>query len=159
MPHPSAAFAVPAGAPVPPQGVYVADTGTAKGRGVFAARAFARGEVVETAPVVVCAGRVQALPPAIRELLFNWRQLAGPVPADAEHGLVLGYGSLYNHDNPANLRYEADAAGAVLRFVAKRAIAPGEELTINYHEADGEDADTAQPWFTRRGLVPVVSGG
>jgi SET domain len=157
-PDPDAGFAVPAGAPVPPQGLYVADTGTAKGRGVFAARAFEDGELVEAAPVIVCEGRVQTLPSAIRELLFDWRTLGGADRIGGAHGLVLGYGSLYNHDNPANLRYEADPREPVLRFVATRRIAPGEELTINYHEAGGTDASAQNPWFARRGYAPLVSG-
>jgi uncharacterized protein len=158
LPDPDAGFAVPAGAPVPPQGLYLADTGTAKGRGVFAARAFEDGEVVEAAPVVVCEGRIQTLPAAIRELLFDWRVLAGTDRIGGAHGLVLGYGSLYNHDNPANLRYEADPQDPVLRFVATRRIGAGEELTINYHEAAGSFASTGDPWFAHRGFAPVVSG-
>jgi hypothetical protein len=35
----------------------------------------------------------------------NWEVLANqPPPA---HGLALGYGSLYNHSDHANLRYQA----------------------------------------------------
>jgi hypothetical protein len=35
-----------------PPSVYVKDTGTAKGRGVFALRDFTAGEVIELCPVV-----------------------------------------------------------------------------------------------------------
>lgn len=76
---------------------YLADTGTAKGLGVFA--------------------------------------------------VALGYGSLYNHANPANLRYSADLDGEALRFVAARAIRSGEELTINYNDAGGDVVSSDDNWF------------
>ena len=48
-----------------------------------------------------------------------------PTPRSS-HCPALGYGSLYNHGNPANMRYEGDDEAKVLRFVAIRAIAAGE---------------------------------
>ncbi len=134
----------------PPLGVYVADTGSARGRGVFAARAFAAGELVESAPVVLCNGRFEALPAELRALLFDWAHLAG---ARSGHALALGYGSLYNHDNPANLRYEAESQRHRLRFVAARDIAVGEELTINYNAAGGGHASAQDNWFERHGVA------
>lgn len=54
------------------------------------------------------------------------------------HAVALGYGSLFNHDNPASLRYEADPGNLSLRFIATRDIAAGEELTINYNAPQGK---------------------
>jgi hypothetical protein len=135
-------------------GLYVAHTGTAKGRGVYAARAYAAGEVVELAPVILFDGKFNAIPSEVRELLFNWSALAG-VPV--AHGLALGYGSLYNHDNPANLRYEADAASRVLRFIAARDVAVGEELTINYNDARGVHTEEGDTWFAKHGIEAITN--
>lgn len=133
--------------------VVVKETGTARGRGVFAQRRFAAGEVVEVAPVVLCDGRFEQVPAGVRELLFDWGALAGA--GVHGHGLALGYGSLYNHANPANLRYAADAEARTLRFVAAREIAPGEELTINYNDAAGASAPDGGYWFDRHAIVEL----
>ncbi|MFO0745761.1 MAG: SET domain-containing protein [Myxococcota bacterium] len=96
-----------------------------KGRGVFASRAFAKGEVVEVAPVLV-------LPPEQQDRLdgtvldsyvFGWRDTVA---------LCLGCGSLYNHAWDACLEYQRHLDECLIDFVAIRDIAAGEELTINY---------------------------
>lgn len=134
--------------------VYIQDTGTAKGRGAYAARAYASGEVVESCPVVLFTGSYASVPDEVRKLLFNWGVLAG---TDAAHCLALGYGSLYNHENPANMRYEADAELRVLRFIAIRDIAADEELTVNYNAVGGGHESDQNTWFTGMG-VEVYSG-
>ena len=96
----------------------------------------------------------ERIPAEVRELLFNWSALAG---APAAHGLALGYGSLYNHDNPANLRYEADAPERLLRFIAARDVAAGEELTINYNDAGGVHAVEDDTWFARHHGLKVIT--
>lgn len=134
--------------------VYVRDTGTAKGRGVFAARDLADGEIVEDCPVILFSGKFGSVPEEVRKLLFNWGVLA---QVEDSHCLALGYGSLYNHDNPANLRYEADAQAQLLRFVAVRAIAAGEELTVNYNAIGGGHESADDTWFDRMGVTPFVA--
>lgn len=127
---------------VPPD-VRIEDTGGARGLGVFAARDFRAGESVETAPVVVIETAVEQLPADIQRMLFSW-----PCEDDRSvYALALGYGSLYNGANPANLRFERDRAAGVIRFVAARDIAKGAELTINYSAGDGAAATPADEWF------------
>ncbi|HWS53479.1 MAG TPA: SET domain-containing protein-lysine N-methyltransferase [Pyrinomonadaceae bacterium] len=133
--------------------VCVKDTGTAKGRGVFALRAFAEGEEVEAAPVLVFRTSFERLPAEVKRFVFDWARLAG---ARGTHALALGYGSMYNHSNPANLRYEADAAARLLRFFALREVAAGEELTINYDVASGESEADDEYWFEMNGVTPVA---
>jgi hypothetical protein len=132
-----------------PPSVYVRETGTAKGRGVYASRRYDEGEVVEACPVIVFSGPFTSVPDEIRKLLFNWGFLAD---ARSTHCLALGYGSMYNHDNPANMRYEADAGHSLLRFIAVRPIAPHEELTVNYNAAGGGPHSAADTWFARMGV-------
>ncbi len=96
-----------------------------KGRGVFARRGIAVGEIIETCPVlVVPTGEVRSGPTWTRlgEYCYEWGQ--GSV------ALALGYGSLYNHSYEPNARYE-DVGRRAKRFVAIRDIAAGEEITVN----------------------------
>jgi hypothetical protein len=53
--------------------------------------------------------------------------------------IAMGYGGMYNCDNPANMRYESVTEGARLmqKFVADREIKAGDELTINYSGKSG----------------------
>lgn len=132
--------------------IYLADTGTAKGRGVFAARAFKAHEVVEVCPVVVIRSHTDAMPSEVRTLVFDWEVLAN-VPGS--NALALGFGSLYNHNNPANMRYEADPSGQSLRFIAVRDIAAGEELSVNYDALGGGPQWHNNNWFDRMGIKPV----
>jgi len=133
--------------------VYVKDTGTPRGRGVFAARSFGDGEVVETCPVVPFT-EGPALPSEIRRIMFSWGYLLTGSPGS--QAIVLGYGSVYNHDNPANMRYEADATNQVLRFVAVRNIDADEELTINYNAQGGGAEWNDDAWFKRMNVEPII---
>ena len=127
--------------------LYVKHTGTIKGRGVFASRPYDRGELVESAPVIVF--NACTLPRAIAHVLYNWEQHTGEKGARA---LALGYGSLYNHDNPSNLSYQIDAGNKVIRYTAARSIAADEELTINYNAANGQCEPSEDRWFERHGV-------
>lgn len=132
---------------VSPAPVYVDDTGTAKGRGVFAGRSFRSGEVVEMAPVIVF--RVCDLPRIVATILFQWE----PHPKGSGlRAIAFGYGSLYNHANPSNMRYDPDVAAAAIRFTAVRDIASGEELTINYNAVGGGCEWHDDHWFDRMGI-------
>lgn len=71
--------------------------------------------------------------------------------------LALGYGSLYNHDNPANMRYEVDKEALLLLFIAAKDISPGEELTINYSGESGAAMAEDDWWFGEKKIKPMVS--
>ena len=105
------------------------------GRGVFATRAFAEGEDVETCPTVDVAdadatGR-------LNDYVFTSHEDADVVL------LVLGYGMLYNHSANPNVEYVQGEPDTIV-FRALRDVEPGEELTIDY----GEE------WWETRGLEP-----
>lgn len=132
----------------------IRETGTAKGRGVFSTRAFAAGDLVESCPVVLVNPEdFDAVPEPIRRLLFNWSALTGS--GSGMNALALGYGSLYNHGKPANLRYFAAAADSTLVFVADRPIALGEELTANYNAGYGAADSNDDTWFDGEGLTAL----
>jgi hypothetical protein len=114
--------------------IYVRDTGTPRGRGVFAGQELRAGELIETSPVVVIDAPFERLPIVLQRMVFSWGTGSGSQEA---HALALGYGSLYNGANPANVRFERNVGQLLVRFFAARDIACGEELTINYSTGDG----------------------
>jgi hypothetical protein len=133
---------------------YLADTGTPKGLGVFASRDIADAEVVEVAPVIQLKSHYSELHDQLQQRVFHWARLAG---LNGVHALALGYGSMYNHANPANVRYSACRDGTAIAFVAARAIRKGEELTINYNDTGGDVASNHDNWFTRTGITPHLN--
>jgi SET domain-containing protein len=135
-----------------PPDVYVDDTPTGKGRGVYAGRDFREGEVVEVAPVIVIENRESELlrHTLLRTYDFDWRVLARTeTPATAIAG---GYGGMYNHANPANMAYHADPVSLTLAFTAARDIDREEELTINYNARGGGPVWHEDNWFDREGI-------
>lgn len=132
---------------------YIKDTGTAKGRGVFAGKDFKKGEVVEVAPVIIMYRPFETVPPVLKMVVFNWTALAGyPNPASA---VALGYGSIYNHDNPANMIFKADPQTKTIHYIAVTDVAKDEELTINYNSGGGSAVSESDDWFKRRGVTPI----
>ena len=128
------------------EGTEVRDTGMPKGRGVFATRAFAEGELVETAHVIL-DGR------GFDRFIFNYSAAMGLGSARAHQAsIALGNGSLYNGANPANMRYEADVKAKAILFIAARDIASGEELTVNYSARDGGPTSPDNWWFDTKQL-------
>jgi tetratricopeptide (TPR) repeat protein len=137
-----------------PPKICMRDTASVRGRGVFAARDFLAGEVIETAAVVLLQPPFESFPPEIKSICFNWGALCGIGSVQA---LALGYGSLYNHSNPANTRYEAVPENMAMNYVALRDITSGEELTINYDTAGGSGAGGDKGWFNRMN-VNLITG-
>lgn len=137
---------------ITPPSALIKDTGNAKGLGVFSLRSYKANEVVEACPVIVIHGSFSALPEELKNRVFAWTTLAGKPNS---HGLALGYGSMYNHDNPANMRYEADGNNRILYFIAVRDILEGEELTVNYNAIGGGAECDANHWFEARKIQPL----
>ena len=52
---------------------------------------------------------------------------------DAHDAVVLGYGSLMNHDYSANTSYTRNLEHNTITFRCVKAVRRGEELTINYN--------------------------
>ncbi len=93
------------------------------GYGVFAARSYSKGEMVECCRIVECDANAIGKTP-LQDYVFGSHRKDTVL-------VVLGYGSLYNHAPDANLRYETTQDGT-MRFFARRAIRSGAELTIDY---------------------------
>ncbi|MEN8108241.1 MAG: SET domain-containing protein-lysine N-methyltransferase [Pseudomonadota bacterium] len=132
--------------------VYVADTLTGKGRGVFAGRDYRAGEVVEVSPAIVLEKEAVALlrDTLLRTYDFDWQVLANTnTPATA---IAAGYGGMYNHSDPANMRYHADPLAVTLIFTAVRDIRRDEQLTINYNARGGGHVWHDDNWFEREDI-------
>jgi SET domain-containing protein len=113
---------------------------TIHGLGVFARTALEPGDLIEVCPIVVCPvpDETHLEQTSLRGLYFHW--------TDDAVAVALGYGSLYNHAWKANARYEPDFDADLIRFFAVRAIAAGEEITVNYTgEPEGEGALWFEP--------------
>lgn len=143
---------------IEPPHAYVKHTGTPRGRGVFAARDFKAGETVEICPVIVVNQMAGGLPPEVGQIVYGWSYLVtgqvGPLTA-----ISLGYGSIYNHDNPANMRYQADGPRRALCYIAVRDIAQDEELTVNYNAYGGGAEWKENAWFADKQITPITKGG
>ncbi len=140
---------------ISPPEAYVQDTGTEKGRGVFASRDFNQGELIEAAPVLVLLKPFQELPPRIQRIVYNWQNLTSG--ENNSSGLIYGYGSMYNHNNPANMRYEANAEDEVMYYYAARDIQKDEELTVNYNDTQGAPDSKDDNWFKKHNIKPIVN--
>ena len=99
--------------------------------------------------MLVIKAEFDELPGLLQTYVFDWETLAGVVGA---HALALGFGCMYNHHNPANLRYVADARESHMKFIAVRDIAAGEELTINYNAEGGAPTCDDNNWFERHDI-------
>lgn len=129
----------------------VRHTGTSRGRGLYAASPIGAGTVVEVCPVVFVPGPFLSLPLVVRRIVFPWGELARQ---ESMYAISLGYGGIYNHANPANLRYAALVESDCLQFTAARPIQEGEELTINFNSLTGDVTSNTDTWFESLGLKP-----
>ena len=119
------------------------------GRGVFAGRAYREGEVIEVCPVIPLAEEtVEAALGALDRYLFAWGK-------DGERlAIALGYGSLYNHSPDPNAGFTPRTATEDIVFRARRDIAEGEQILVDYQWDEEAYAAFAQPASTGRRPTP-----
>lgn len=111
------------------------------GRGVFAARTFLAGEVIESAPAIILNAQDKAS--LDRTILFDYYFKWGTSGDGA--AIVLGYGSIYNHSFTPNAKYQCLLDQELYEFIALETIPAGTEIRINYN---GDPADTSDVGFT-----------
>ena len=137
--------------PIVPPSIVVRDTGTVRGLGVFAVRRFSAGELIERCPVILFESKdFMALPKEFKRRSFDWSGLIAK--RRGQLAFPLGYGSMYNHANPANLTYSGLRSTNMLMFVAAQTIEAGAELTINYDERSGFNASAESFWAKRNDI-------
>ena len=106
-----------------------------RGRGVFAGRRFEPNETIEVCPVIVLseADARRLDDTKLYDYYFGWGK------DGKQAGIVLGYGSIYNHSFAPNAEHRKDAAEDTMFVVAVREIAAAEEIFIRYEA--GKDAE------------------
>lgn len=115
------------------------------GRGVFAERPYAPGELIERAPVLVLPAeqKPHIAHTDLDNYYFEWNETG-----QGDIAIGLGHASIYNHSYQPNARYAKHREGLFLEYRALCAIAPGDEITVNYN---GSPRDTAPVWFEPAG--------
>jgi uncharacterized protein len=111
------------------------------GQGVFAARSFMPGVIIEICPVLIvpAAQRAALDTTLLYDHYYEWKD---------EAGLALGFGSLYNHSFDPNACYRQHIDRGLVIVTALRDIAKDEEITINYN---GDPADQSSVWYEKEG--------
>ena len=110
------------------------------GRGVFAGRDFAKGAVIEYAPLLEIDDSSTTCLGSLGDYVFSH-------PTDPKkYILALGYVSLYNHDDNHNVLYYMHDSNEWFIIEAKRNISKGEELNVTY----GEEWWTDRPQILKK---------
>ena len=113
------------------------------GRGMFAARNFLKGELIERAPIIPIDEKKwpNAAKTILSDYAFDWGV------KDEHAAIALGYISIYNHSYSPNAQLEQMLDELMMEIIAIKDIHTGEEITINYN-GDPEKQDPL--WFTQR---------
>jgi uncharacterized protein len=99
--------------------------------GLFATAPIAAYELLEEAPYFLIAKKELSKTPSTETYSYY---------LDPETSIVgLGLAGLYNHSYEPNCCHEIDQVNELMRHYALRAIAPGEELTLNYGEENANN--------------------
>jgi SET domain-containing protein len=109
-----------------------------QGRGVFAAREYSSGDIIEICPVIIvpAAQRPALESTIIVEHYYEWGDAGG---------VALGFGSLYNHSYEPNAVYRKHMDRDLVIVSALKSVACDEEITINYN-GDPEDQNPIWSW-------------
>jgi hypothetical protein len=136
--------------------LYLAPSINGEGWGVFAARRFSQGEIVELAPMFL---RFEERAPFLKETILSnyhyeyWAWTGGRTVLQTS--LSFGYTLYYNHSPNANIQYQEWGnepqvtdihRAAVVGYFAVRDIEEGEELVNDYCGLE---------WFEQQGLTMI----
>jgi SET domain-containing protein len=116
------------------------DQSAEKGRGVFTNAVIASNTIIENSPVIVMSlnDRQYLDKTLLHDYIFEWGK------AKDQCCMALGYIPMYNHSYYSNCEYFMDYEEGIIFVKTVRAIAAGEELTINYN---GDWNDATPLWF------------
>lgn len=103
---------------------------------VLARTQFSKGEIVEICPVIFVGPEAKTVP-ILKDIIFEINKESG------RYGVVLGYGSIYRHNENPNITFAYNSKNRQMYFIAAKTIMPGSELFINY----GKDY-----WMERSGF-------
>lgn len=115
------------------------------GNGVFATRDIRKGQVIEKCPCIILEDGWQRIQTVLHDYLYCW-----PKEGDGR-AIVLGNGSVFNHDVKPNADWVTDEASRQCVYTATRDIAAGEEVFINY----GQDYWDVEHAAAQVGRIPL----
>lgn len=98
------------------------------GRGVFARVAIKKGETIERCPVIEVSQHDFA--ELGESILVTYFYFFGKKKERCL--MVLGFGSIYNHDDFPNATYTIKTTEKTIEFTSSRNIKKDEEITVNY---------------------------
>jgi uncharacterized protein len=103
------------------------------GRGLFAAAAIGAGDVIAVYPLLILSQEDTA---TVRSTLLHHYVFYVDENESGEMRAAVAFGeiSMCNHSPKANADFAVDAAAQTVTLSAKRAIAPGAEILIDYEE-------------------------
>jgi uncharacterized protein len=112
-----------------------------KGRGIFANEHITANQTIETAPVIVmnAEDRKHLDQTLLHDYIFEWQPEGLSLCC-----MALGNVPIYNHSYTSNAEYFMDYEAQSISIKTVRAIAVGEEITINYN---GDWDDDTPLWF------------
>lgn len=124
--------------------IYVGISPTLHIRGIIAEENIKKGQIIERCPVIVYTYEEAEIirPTLIEQYSFAWD--------DTHEGMVLGYGSLYNHSYTPNVEVDFDYPNVEAFYTALCDIRAGEELFINYNAETDEPIDEKYFEFDKR---------
>ena len=99
-----------------------------RGLGVFAIEYIIEGEVIEECHMVTLPIPIGEPSGLLMDYRFNWPQDT----ETQEQVVVLGNGSIFNHDDNNNAIWRDHPRYKLFQFVAIKDIPPGEEITTYY---------------------------
>ena len=113
------------------------------GRGMFAARNFLKGELIERAPIIPINEKQwpNAAKTILSDYAFDWGE------KDEHAAIALGYISIYNHSYSPNAQLEQMLDELMMEIIAIKDIREGDEITINYN---GDPGNRDELWFKVR---------
>lgn len=111
------------------------------GHGVFAAKGFRPGSIIEISPVVLLSQQEKEL--LRHTLLFGYYFVLD----DPEYAIAMGLGasSLFNHSYSANAEYSISTEDQAVTIRARKVIRKGEEIMLNYNGHPDDDTPVDFP--------------
>jgi uncharacterized protein len=115
-----------------------------KGRGIITLKKLKADTTIEISPVIVMDAAAQQLldQTLLHDYIFLWGK------EENQCCMAQGYVSIYNHSPQSNCEYFMDFDDKTITVKTMRAIAKGEELTINYN---GDWDAVGDVWFDVKG--------
>ncbi len=134
--------------------IYIKDTNSAYGLGVFTNKDIAQGELIEICPVVALPHALNNLPIEIRTRVYDVSDMLSEVA----YVLVFGCGSFYNHSSQENIHYTFESDNRAMRYKACRHISSGQQLFINYNGNASGASLRELDWFSLMNIRQLVVG-